>query len=248
MRVFTDGACSGNGRAGAKAGFAVWFPEARHLSCSQRLSDGPQTNQRAELSAIHRAAVILDDGGFHDEDVVIYTDSEYAMNCLTKWLASWASRNWKTTEGKDVLYQDLIKDTSSRLAKFKSHRFVHVRAHTGGEDDLSKQNDIVDKMARGTIDDSIRIVEPPAMDDLFPGCPLRVMGPPVTQSEVVEWMRANLTVMDRNVVDKYLLKAFGELCSVRDVTLKKQMIAKRPMLRAERTHLQIDHVEIDKVE
>jgi hypothetical protein len=192
--------------------------------------------------------VILDEGGFHDEDVVVYTDSEYAMNCLTKWLVGWASRNWKTTEGKDVLYQDLIKDTSSRLAKFKSHRFVHVRAHTGGEDDLSKQNDVVDKMARGTIDESVRIIEPPAMDDLFPGCPLRVMGPPVTQAEVVEWMRANLAVMDRTVVDKYLLKAFGELCSVRDVTLKKQTIAKRPMLRAERSHLQIEHVEIDKGE
>jgi len=32
------------------------------------------------------------------------------------------------------------------------------------------------------------------------------------------------------------------------VTLKKQTIAKRPMLRAERSHLQIEHVEIDKGE
>ena len=249
MRVFTDGACTGNGRPGAKAGYAVWFPEARHLSCSHRLPEtDPQTNQRAELSAIHRASVLLDEGGFHDEDIVIYTDSEYAMNCLTKWLVGWASRGWKTTEGKTVLHQDLIRDTSSRLAKFKSHRFVHVRAHTGGEDDLSKQNDIVDKMARGVIDDTVRVVEPPALDDLFPGCPLRVMGPPVPQSEVVDWMRANLATMDRAVIDKHLLRAFTELCTVRDVTLKKQTIAKRSMLRAERAHLQIDHVEIDKVE
>ena len=161
---------------------------------------------------------------------------------------AWASRGWKTTEGKTVLHQDLIRDTSSRLVKFKSHRFVHVRAHTGGEDDLSKQNDIVDKMARGVIDDTVRVVEPPALDDLFPGCPLRVMGPPVPQSEVVDWMRANLATMDRAVIDKHLLRAFTELCTVRDVTLKKQTIAKRSMLRAERAHLQIDHVEIDKVE
>jgi ribonuclease HI len=249
MRVFTDGACTGNGRPGAKAGYAVWFPEMRQLSCSHRLSDTePQTNQRAELSAIHRASVLLDEGGYHDEDVVIYTDSEYAMNCLTKWLVGWASRNWKTTEGKDVLHQDLIRDTSSRLAKFKSHRFIHVRAHTGGEDDLSRQNDIVDKMARGTIDDTVRVVEPPAMDDILPGCPLRLMGPPVTQSDLVEWLRANVTTLDRSIVDKHLLRAFTELCTVRDVSLKKQIIAKRPMLRAERSHLQIDHVEIDKVE
>lgn len=250
MRVFTDGACSGNGRSRAKAGYAVWFPDARHLSCSHRLPDDePQTNQRAELSAIHRATVILDEGGFHDEDIVIYTDSEYSINCLTKWLVSWASRNWKTTEGKDVLHQDLIRDASSRLAKFKSHRFVHVRAHTGNEDELSKQNDIVDKMARGTIDETVRIVEPPAMDDIFPGCPLRLMGPPVTQTELLDWMRANVTTLDRNIVDKYLLKAFSELCTVRDVTLKKQTIAKRPMLRAERGGLQIDRdVVVEKVE
>jgi len=249
MRIFTDGACSGNGRPGAKAGFAVWFPDARHLSCSERLAPGEaQTNQRAELSAIHRAIVILDDGGFHSEDIVIYTDSDYSINCLTKWLSGWASRGWKTAEGKDVLHQDLIKDTSSRLAKFKSHRFVHVRAHTGGEDDLSKQNDVVDRMARGTIDTTVRIVEPPALDDLFPGCPLRLLGPPVPQTEVVSWMRSNLTAMDAAVVDKYLLKAFAELCKVRDVSLAKQIVAKRTLLRAERVHLQIDRVVIDKVE
>jgi ribonuclease HI len=249
MRIFTDGACAGNGRAGAKAGFAVWFPEARHLSCAERLpATDSQTNQRAELSAIHRAVVLLDDGGFHDEDLVIYTDSDYSIKCLTQWLTGWVSRGWKTAEGKDVLHQDLIKDTSSRLAKFKSHRFVHVRAHTGGEDDLSKQNDVVDRMARGTIDTNVRVVEPPALDDLFPGCPLRLLGPPVPQTEVVAWMRANLSSMDAAVIDKCLLRAFSELCKVRDVSLTKQIVAKRTMLRAERGHLQIDHVVIDKVE
>jgi ribonuclease HI len=249
MRIFTDGACSGNGRAGAKAGFAVWFPEARHLSCAERLpATDSQTNQRAELSAIHRAVVLLDDGGFHDEELVIYTDSDYSIKCLTQWLSGWASRGWKTAEGKDVLHQDLIKDTSSRLAKFKSHRFIHVRAHTGGEDDLSKQNDVVDRMARGTLDTTVRVVEPPALDDLFPGCPLRLLGPPVAQTEVVAWMRANLSTMDAAVIDKCLLRAFSELCKVRDVSLTKQVVAKRTMLRAERGHLQIDHVVIDKVE
>lgn len=248
MRIFTDGACSSNGRPGAKAGYAVWLPESRHLSCSGRLPEGdPQTNQRAELFAIHRAVVMLDEGGFHDEDLVLYTDSDYSINCLTKWLTGWVSRKWKTAEGKDVLHQDLIRDTSSRLAKFKSHRFVHVRAHTGGEDDLSKQNDVVDKMARGTIDETVRLVEPPAMDDLFPGCPLRLLGPPVAQSELLDWMRANLATMDRAVIDRYLLQAFGELCKARDVTLKKRTIAKRPMLSAERGNLQIDSVVIDKV-
>lgn len=249
MRVFTDGACSNNGRPTAKAGYAVWFPDAQSLSMSARVPDTcAQTNQRAELSAIHRCVVILDDGGYHDEDIVIYTDSDYSINCLTKWVSGWVARGWKTSSGTDVLHRDLIEDVSKRLTKFKSHRFVHVRAHTGGTDDLSKNNDIVDRMARATIDDTVREVPPPAVDDLFPGCPLRLLGPPVAQSELLTWMKANLDTMDQDVIQKHLLKAFAELCKARDVALTKQTIQRTPMLRAERSRLQIDRITIEKAE
>ena len=168
MRVFTDGACSSNGRPGAKAGYAVWFPEHQSLSTSARVpSNEGQTNQRAEMSAIHRATLVLEENGFQDEDIVIYTDSEYCINCLTKWIPGWVSRGWKTSAGGDVLHRDLIEATSKRLAKCKSYRFVHVRAHTGGEDDLSKNNDIVDRMACATIDDTVKLTAPPAEDVLF---------------------------------------------------------------------------------
>ena len=192
MRIFTDGACSLNGRPGAKAGYAVWFPDHLRFSMSERLpANEPQTNQRAEMAAIHKAAMILEENGFHDENIVIYTDSEYSINCLTKWITGWVSRGWKTSAGGDVLHRDLIEDTAKRLAKFKSYRFVHVRAHTGGEDDLSKQNDAVDRMARATIDESVREAPPPAEDVLFEGCPLQLMGPPVSQTALIQWMRAN---------------------------------------------------------
>lgn len=249
MRVFTDGACSKNGKPDAKAGFAVWFPEHKDLSTSKRVPDNePQTNQRAEMSAIHSATVILENAGYLDEDIVIYTDSDYCINCFTKWLSGWVARGWKTSEGKDVLHQDLIKDTSGRLAKFKSHRFVHVRAHTGGEDDLSKNNDVVDRMARSTIDETVKVVEPPVVDELFVGCPLRILGPPVAQTQVMDWVRSNLSALDRDIVDKHLMKAFVEVCKNRDIVLTKQVVSKTPVFRAERGHLKIDHVVVEKIE
>lgn len=248
MRVFTDGACSNNGRPGAKAGYAIWFPDARELSESARVPEGQaQTNQRAELSAIHRAVVILDEKGYHDSDVVIYTDSEYSMNCLTKWLAGWVGRNWKTSVGGDVLHKDLIQDTTSRLAKFRSHRFVHVRAHTGNEDDLSKNNDIVDRMARSTIEE-VKAIVPPAEDILFEGCPLRLMGAPIPQTQILTWMRSNLASLPTEVINKHLYKAFTELCKEKEVTLTKQTIQRTPMVRAERSSLQISHVTVEKIE
>jgi ribonuclease HI len=220
----------------------VWFPDHPALSESAKIPDSqPQTNQRAELMAIARAIAILDEGGYHDVDVVVYTDSEYSINCLTKWIPGWVARRWKTSAGGDVLHRDLIEETSKRLAKCKSHRFVHVRAHTGGTDDISIHNDRVDRMARSTLDESVSIEDPPATDGLFDGCPLHLMGPPIAQARVVAWMKTNLATLDPSVVDKYLFKAFTELCKAKDVTLTKQIIQKQPMLRAERMNLQILH-------
>jgi ribonuclease HI len=249
MRVFTDGACSHNGRPNAKAGYAIWFPDHPNLSESARIPDGQaQTNQRAELTAISRSIVILDEKGFHDVDIILYTDSDYSINCLTKWIPGWIARGWKTSAGGDVLHRDLIEETSKRLSKFKSHRFVHVRAHTGGLDDLSKNNDIVDRMARGTIDESVKEVPVAATDVLFEGCPLQLMGPPIAQTQILTWMKTNLATLDPSVIDKHLFKAFAELCKGKEVTLTKQTIQRTQMIRAERNSLEISHVVVEKIE
>jgi ribonuclease HI len=245
MRVFTDGSCTSNGKKDSKAGYAAWFPDHPTWSSAQKTpEDQPQTNQRAELAAINLAVKILDDKGEIDCDLVIYSDSDYSINCLSTWLAGWMNRGWKTAAGKDVLHQDLIKDTTTRLSKFKSHRFVHVKAHTGGVDELSKNNAIVDKMAREIVEG--RSEAPVVADELFTGCPLQIMGGPVQQKAILTWMRENIDTLDRDLVDKHLFKAFTELCKARDVNLVKQIIAKTPMIRAERGHLQIEAV--DKVE
>jgi len=248
MRVFTDGSCTSNGRKGAKAGFAAWFPDHPSWSSALRVPDDQdQTNNRAELSAIQLAVKTLEDRGEIDSDLVIYSDSEYSINCLTSWLPGWMSRGWKTAAGKDVLHQDLIKDITSRLSKFKSHRFVHVKAHTGGLDDLSKQNAVVDKMAQDVVNGVVPTPEVPVVvDELFPGCPLRIMGGPIQQKDIVAWVRSSLDTLDKDLIDKHLYKAFIEMCKARDVQLTRQIIAKTPVIRAEHGHLQIETV--DKVE
>jgi ribonuclease HI len=248
MRVFTDGSCTSNGRKGAKAGFAAWFPDHPSWSSALRVPDEQdQTNNRAELSAIQLGVKTLEDRGEIDCDLVIYSDSEYSINCLTSWLPGWMNRGWKTAAGKDVLHQDLIKDITSRLSKFKSHRFVHVKAHTGGLDDLSKQNAVVDKMAQDVVNGVVPTPEVPVVvDELFPGCPLRIMGGPIQQKDIVAWVRSSLDTLDKDLIDKHLYKAFIEMCKARDVQLTRQIIAKTPVIRAEHGHLQIETV--DKVE
>lgn len=244
MRIYTDGACSHNGKANAKAGYAVWFPDHKDLSFSERLPETePQTNNRAELTSILKAVSIAEDAGFIDEDLIIYSDSHYSIDCLTKYLPSWVANGWKTKDGNAVKNQDIIKDISNRLTKFKSHRFVHVRAHTGNKDDLSVNNDIVDKMAQKTIDDRVQVETPEVTDELFPGCPVRLLGPPVAQTNILTWMKQNLGTLDQTIVNKHLFKAFTEICKEHDVVLTKQTIAKTSMIRAERGHLQIENID-----
>ena len=205
------------------------------------------TNNRAEMSAILLAIRTLEDRGEVDSDLVIYSDSEYCINCLTCWLSGWMNRGWKTAAGKDVQHQDLIQDITARLSKFKSHRFVHVKAHTGALDELSKNNAIVDKMAQDITNGIEPKPEVPVVvDELFPGCPLRIMGGPTQQKDIVAWMRSSISTLDAELIDKHLFKAFTEMCKARDVNLTKQVISKTPVIRAERAHLQIDAV--DKVE
>jgi ribonuclease HI len=244
MRVFTDGACSGNGRKDAKAGYAVWFPEHPEWSTSARVPDAePQTNQRSELSAIFHAVSILESKGAFNEDLVVYTDSEYSIKCLTEWMPGWVSRGWKTTMGKDVLHRDLIEGIASRLSKFK-HRFHHVRAHTGGADDLSKQNDVVDRMARESVEGKmIELSAARPSDEIFPGCPIALMGPAVSTTAVIGWVRSNLATLDQEIIDKHLMKAFAEMCKLRNVTLAKSTVQRQPMLRAELTTVHIEKTE-----
>jgi ribonuclease HI len=231
-------------KRGLLLGFQIILPgPLRYVSLMIKIKQ----NNRAELSAIQLAVKTLEDRGEIDCDLVIYSDSEYSINCLTSWLPGWMSRGWKTAAGKDVLHQDLIKDITARLSKFKSHRFVHVKAHTGGLDDLSKQNAVVDKMAQDVVNGVVPTPEVPVVvDELFPGCPLRIMGGPIQQKDIVAWVRSSLDTLDKDLIDKHLYKAFIEMCKARDVQLTRQIIAKTPVIRAEHGHLQIESV--DKVE
>ena len=70
-----------------------------------------QTNQRAELTAILRA---LDIAPRH-RDVTIFTDSRYAIDCVTSWFINWRRNNWKNSHGKPVENKDLIESILSRI-------------------------------------------------------------------------------------------------------------------------------------
>jgi ribonuclease HI len=231
--AFTDGACGSNGKKSAKAAWGVWFPDHKGFSDAQLVpADQQQTNQRAELMAISQAVQIVEKHFPYDTDIHIFTDSEYSRNCLTTWLPSWLSNNWKTKANKDVCHRDLIEETTTRLSKFNSFTITHVDAHTGGSDYNSVNNAIVDGMATKVLNPEAEVkVITTNTEVALEGFPLTLMGPPVSDANIHTWCRNNLDKIDQSFVDAALISALSKTLKKKGFELVKQKLHRTSQYR-----------------
>ncbi|KAE8365481.1 ribonuclease H-like domain-containing protein [Aspergillus caelatus] len=111
LRIYTDGSSLNNGRALASAGVGVYFGPGDNRNVSEPLKGSRQTNQRAELTAILRA---LDIAPRH-RDVTIFTDSQYAIKCVTVWYVKWQRNKWLTSDNKPVENKDLVESIRVKI-------------------------------------------------------------------------------------------------------------------------------------
>ncbi|GAA5978893.1 hypothetical protein JCM11641_003606 [Rhodosporidiobolus odoratus] len=140
--VYCDGSSRGNGQKGAVAGIGVfWSREPGAPNLSERLPGAGklQTNNRAEMYAVAR---ILESDPTPDLPLTICSDSEYTIGVFSKWIPGWKRRGWKTSDGKAVANQDLIRYVLSLLAlrtpagstsPTANITFHKVKAHVGIE-------------------------------------------------------------------------------------------------------------------
>ncbi|XP_059837969.1 ribonuclease H1 [Hypanus sabinus] len=127
VAVYTDGCCTSNGKKQSRAGIGVYWGPGHSLNLSERLS-GRQTNQRAEIVAACRA--IEQAKELNIEKLVIFTDSMFTINGITKWIKSWKSNGWKLSSGGSVINKQDFK----RLDKLTSGiniEWMHVPGHAG---------------------------------------------------------------------------------------------------------------------
>ena len=86
------------------------------------------TNNQGELMAVldlFRATAHLPDEPLH-----ILCDSQYVINCVTKWMPGWKRRGWKKADGKPVLNVDLLHQIDAELAG-RTYTFEWVKGHAG---------------------------------------------------------------------------------------------------------------------
>lgn len=232
--VYTDGACSKNGKEGARAAWAMWFPYNKQLSKAARVpEEESQTNQRAELMAISEAVKAVENSFDPQEvDFKIYTDSMYSKNCLTTWLPGWVRKDWKNSQGEPVVHRDLIEDTANRLSRFKSYTISYVKAHTGGSDSPSVNNAIADKMAVEVLNPKDKAPEVKTNKEVpIEGMPLELMGPPIDETLLSTWAFNNVDKLDRESLNSALLSALGKTLKKKGFELVKQRLHRRVLYR-----------------
>ena len=94
MEIYTDGSCLGNPGPGGWAATGPGFKVSGGLSHT--------TNNIMELTAAIKG---LENSG--ESAVILYTDSCYVKNGITKWITSWKRNGWKTSAGQLVKNQEL---------------------------------------------------------------------------------------------------------------------------------------------
>ena len=137
VEIFTDGACSGNPGPGGWAAILRSGKHEKEIFGGERMT----TNNRMELMAAIRALEALKKPSI----VMLYTDSRYVMDGLTKWLPRWKQNGWKTTDKKPVKNGELWRALDEAASR---HDVVWrwVRGHDG-----HLENERADVLARSAI-------------------------------------------------------------------------------------------------
>jgi len=137
--LITDGACSANGQAASRGG---WATILRLPDGGERVLTGgeaPSTNNRMELIAAIEGLRASPDGA----EVELVTDSSYVANAVAKgWLANWQRKGWVTAARKPVANRELWEEFLVEMARMARVRPTLVRGHAGHDD-----NERADRLA-----------------------------------------------------------------------------------------------------
>ena len=144
--VYTDGACSNNGKDNALAGMGIYFGKNDIRNTSKKV-EGKQTNNIAELSAIVETHNIIKNDIKDSKKIAIVSDSVYAINCVSSYGEKCSKQNWEV----DIPNKELVKTAYELYKNVSNVKFIHIKAHTNNTDVHSIGNENADKLANRAI-------------------------------------------------------------------------------------------------
>ena len=134
IKIYTDGACLGNPGRGGWGAILLYKEHQKKISGHEKET----TNNRMEMRAVIEALRSLKKSA----PAIIYTDSKYVMDGITKWIFNWKKNNWRTADRKPVKNADLWQELDEEVVKHQLE-WVWVKGHAGNH-----YNEMVDELAR----------------------------------------------------------------------------------------------------
>lgn len=135
--IYTDGACIKNPGGAGGWGFVALNAQTRAILKKDFGGSESSTNNIMELMGILEAVKFIPD----KSSAMIYTDSKYSMNAVTRWADSWERNGWRTKEGNPVKNKALIVAIRIELERVNV-QIKWVKGHAG-----NKHNEIADELA-----------------------------------------------------------------------------------------------------
>lgn len=134
VKLYTDGACSGNPGPGGYGAILIYKGVEKEISGGELNT----TNNKMEIMAVLKGLEMIKEPC----NVTVYSDSAYVVNSVQMgWLESWRKNNWKKADKSKVKNIDLWEKLLEFM-QIHNIKFVKVKGHSDNE-----YNNRCDKLA-----------------------------------------------------------------------------------------------------
>jgi ribonuclease HI len=136
IKIYTDGSCLKNPGDGGWAALININDEIKKISGSVK----DTTNNKMELMAPIMALKQIK----QNDQIEIYTDSQYVRLGITEWVHKWIKNNWQTSKKEPVKNKELWIQLYELTNQFEI-KWIWVKAHAGNA--LNEEVDLLAKKA-----------------------------------------------------------------------------------------------------
>lgn len=144
VKIYTDGACSGNPGPGGWAVVVNLDKECKRYFGSEAST----TNNRMELTAVLKCLEKILKNMDSNVSFEVYSDSAYVVNTINSgWLEGWQKGGWYTKQKEPVKNRDLWEQVLSCLQQLQEAgqkvTLIKIKGHAG-----NTFNELCDKLAK----------------------------------------------------------------------------------------------------
>src|SRR3989338_8495171 len=129
--IFTDGSSRGNPGPGGFGAIVIADGKVTELGGREEHT----TNNRMEMMAVIEVLEYIKNQGstffpIQGRTLILYSDSAYVINGITKWVHGWKKNNWITSQKKPVENRDLWEQLDSLCTIYRTE-WKQIGGHVG---------------------------------------------------------------------------------------------------------------------